>query len=59
MKNKKILFVSFFVLILIISFSGCATIEPGENIPTYSISGVIYYPLIKLINSTATVPRTR
>lgn len=28
--------------------SGCATVPTGENIATYSISGVTYYPLVSL-----------
>ena len=48
MKNNRILFFSFFILILIIGFSGCATVPRGENITTYSINGVTYYPLISL-----------
>ena len=42
----KRFFPSLFILAFLIS--GCATIGPGENISTYSISGVTYYPLIKL-----------
>jgi N-acetylmuramoyl-L-alanine amidase len=33
---------------LVIFASGCATIPVGENIPTYSIGGVTYYPLVTL-----------
>ena len=28
--------------------AGCATVPTGENIPTYSIGGVTYYPLVTL-----------
>ncbi|MBU4252047.1 MAG: N-acetylmuramoyl-L-alanine amidase [Candidatus Omnitrophica bacterium] len=42
----KRLFFSLFMLILFIS--GCATIPTGENIATYSIGGVTYYPLVTL-----------
>ena len=44
-KNLKILFTCISLIILI---SGCATIPTGENIATYSIDGVIYYPLVNL-----------
>ena len=40
---------SFIICIfLVILISGCATVPMGENIPTYSISGVTYYPLSSL-----------
>ena len=39
----------FFILFMFILFlSGCATIPTGENIATYSIGGVTYYPLVTL-----------
>jgi N-acetylmuramoyl-L-alanine amidase len=37
-----------FVFLVILLISGCATIPTGENIPTYSISGQTYYPLVSL-----------
>lgn len=43
--NKKLIPL---VLILTTVISGCVTIPTGENIPTYSIGGVTYYPLISL-----------
>jgi len=42
----KKLFFGLFIFILFIS--GCATIPTGENIATYSIGGVTYYPLVTL-----------
>ncbi len=42
----KKLNILFFLAILLIS--GCATIPTGENIATYSIGGVTYYPLVTL-----------
>lgn len=41
-KKLNILFLIIFLL------SGCATVPVGENIPTYSIAGQTYYPLISL-----------
>ena len=41
----KLFFLSACLVILI---SGCATIPTGENITTYSIGGVTYYPLVTL-----------
>jgi len=47
MRNKY-LRIFFTCISLVILLSGCATIQPGENIATYSISGVTYYPLVSL-----------
>ncbi len=44
----KKLNILFFLSVLLIS--GCATVPIGENIATYSIRGVTYYPLISLCN---------
>ena len=33
---------------MILLISGCATVPMGENIPTYSIGGITYYPLVSL-----------
>ena len=43
MKNRM---VSLFLIVLF--FSGCATIPTGDNIATYSINGATYYPLVTL-----------
>lgn len=43
---SKKLFIGLFIFIVLIS--GCATMPTGENIPTYSIGGVTYYPLVSL-----------
>lgn len=48
MKITKQLKLFFFCVSLIILFSGCATIPTVENIATYSIGGVTYYPLVTL-----------
>ncbi|MHB8154471.1 MAG: N-acetylmuramoyl-L-alanine amidase [Candidatus Omnitrophota bacterium] len=48
MKNNKHLKIFFICIGLIILISGCATIPTGENIATYSIGGVTYYPLVTL-----------
>jgi len=45
----KKLNILFFLAVLLIS--GCATIPTGENIATYSIGGVTYYPLVSLCES--------
>lgn len=42
----KKLNILFFLSILLIS--GCATVPTGENIATYSIGGITYYPLVSL-----------
>ncbi|MFH0917715.1 MAG: N-acetylmuramoyl-L-alanine amidase [Candidatus Omnitrophota bacterium] len=42
----KRLNILFFLTMLL--FSGCVTIPTGENIATYSIGGVTYYPLVTL-----------
>ena len=42
----KKLSILFFLAILLIS--GCATIPTGENITTYSLGGITYYPLVTL-----------
>ena len=36
------------LILIVLLISGCATIPVGENIPTYSIAGKTYYPLITL-----------
>jgi len=48
MKTTKHLKRFLICISLVVLISGCATIRPGENIPTYSISGVTYYPLVSL-----------
>ena len=48
MQNNKILRSFFICISLAILVSGCATVPTGENIPTYSIGGVTYYPLVSL-----------
>ncbi|MDP2946364.1 MAG: N-acetylmuramoyl-L-alanine amidase, partial [bacterium] len=48
MKTNKHLKTFFICISLSILFSGCATIPVGENIATYSIGGVTYYPLVSL-----------
>ena len=48
MKIEKYLKMSIIFISLVILISGCATIPTGENIATYSIDGVTYYPLVTL-----------
>ena len=48
MKINKHLKTSFICICLVSLISGCATIPTGENIATYSIAGVTYYPLVSL-----------
>ena len=48
MKINKYLKTFFVCISLVILISGCATIPTGENIATYSIGGVTYFPLITL-----------
>ena len=48
MKNNKHLKTFFTCISLVILISGCSTIPSGGNIPTYSINGVTYYPLVSL-----------
>ncbi|PIQ86663.1 MAG: hypothetical protein COV73_04390 [Candidatus Omnitrophica bacterium CG11_big_fil_rev_8_21_14_0_20_43_6] len=36
------------VVLIILFLSGCVTLPTGENIATYSIGGVTYYPLVTL-----------
>ena len=48
MKITKHLKIFFICICLVILISGCATLPTGENIITYSIGGVTYYPLVTL-----------
>lgn len=48
MKITKYLKIFIVCISLVILISGCATISTRENIPTYSISGQTYYPLVSL-----------
>ncbi len=48
MKISQHLKIFISCIILIISVSGCATIPGGENIASYYIGGVTYYPLVSL-----------
>lgn len=48
MKINKYLKTSLVCISLVILISGCVTIPTGENIATYSIGGVTYYPLVTL-----------
>ena len=48
MKIKKHLKIFLTCISLVILISGCATISTVENIATYSIGGVTYYPLVTL-----------
>ena len=48
MKTIGYLKLFFCVICLIVLISGCATLPTGENIATYSIGGVTYYPLVSL-----------
>jgi len=48
MKITKYLKKFFICVSLIILISGCATVPRVENIATYSIGGVTYYPLVTL-----------
>jgi N-acetylmuramoyl-L-alanine amidase len=53
MKITKYLKTFLVCIGLVILISGCATIPTGENIATYSISGVTYYPLVTLCDLRA------
>ncbi|MCX5694135.1 MAG: N-acetylmuramoyl-L-alanine amidase [Candidatus Omnitrophica bacterium] len=48
MKIKKHLKIFISCIFLVALISGCATIPVGENIATYFIGGVTYYPLVTL-----------
>jgi len=48
MKINKYLKLFLIYICLVILGSGCATVPRGENIATYSIGGVTYYPLVSL-----------
>jgi N-acetylmuramoyl-L-alanine amidase len=48
MKTINYLKLFFICISLVTLISGCATIPIGENIVTYSIGGVTYYPLVTL-----------
>ncbi len=51
MKIHSSLKLYFFCIGLVVLIAGCATVPIGENIPTYSIGGVTYYPLVTLCDS--------
>ena len=48
MKITKHLKIFLICISLVILISGCVTIPTGENITTYSIGGVTYFPLVTL-----------
>jgi len=48
MKTNKHLKTFFICISLVILISGCATVAPQIAIPSYSIKGVTYFPLVSL-----------
>jgi len=46
MPSKLKLAVLFILIVLV--FSGCATLPTGDGLPVYSIGGTAYYPLVSL-----------
>ena len=48
MMYPKNLFIIAVCALSLLNFSGCATVPSGPYMPTYSISGIAYFPLISL-----------
>jgi len=49
--NLRFWFVVLMFAFCILNFSGCATVPTQENLQTYSLNNVTYYPLVPLCNS--------